>query len=81
MGVYEYQIRHLPAFPRFGQRGDSYFYLTKTQGSELDDSVALLKIDRSMKAWSEVHFHCPEREDVEQVTTKASSMIKIFGHT
>ena len=58
---------------RFGPRGDTYFSLTKTgggarQGSQLEDSLAFLKIDGSMKEWSEVHFHCPEGEDMDQVS-------------
>ena len=52
---------------RYGSRGDAYFSLVKTRGSALGDSVAFLKFDRSMKEWTEVHFHCLEMEDMEKV--------------
>ena len=72
-------ISNLPAFLlRFGPRGDAFFSLAKSQGSPLDEGVAFLKFDRSMKEWSEVHFHCPEGEDVEQVTVKAFMKFMFF---
>ena len=52
---------------RYGSRGDAYFSLVNTRGSALGDSIAFLKFDRSMKEWTEVHFHCLERVDMEKV--------------
>ena len=61
---------------RYGSRGDAYFSLVKTRGSSLDDSVAFLKFDRSMKEWTEVHLHCLEMEDMEKVWT-AKAVTKV----
>ena len=59
---------------RYGSRGDAYFSLVKTRGSALGDSVAFLKFDRSMKEWTEVHFHCLERVDMEKVCMKSERL-------
>ena len=78
------EIESWPVCLRFGPRGDAYFSLTKIQAgarqeSELEESVAFLKFDRSMKEWTEVHVHCPEREDMEQVRVRTFMKLSFFS--